>query len=134
MEPPLSVTEVGMALPLTATATTTVLLPGMFRFTFRYQFGVPLTVPAALAEETGAMAAAAGAAGSSSSSRTSPSQPTNSRTALRGSLTLDRTIAVASGAGLPAKRLTLFPWLMDTGAVQGKEQGPFQTGEATKNF
>src|SRR5947207_10533643 len=111
MEPPLSVMELGMtAVFLTATATTTVLLPGVFRFTCKFQgLAAPTLVPAALAEETRAMAAAAGAAGSSSSSRTSPSQPTNSRAALRGSLTPDRTIAVASGAGLPAKRITLFP-------------------------
>src|SRR5947208_17004055 len=63
---------------LTATATTTVLLPGVFTSTCKFQGdAAPTLLAAALAEVTRLMAAAAGAADASTSSRMRPSRPTS---------------------------------------------------------
>src|SRR5881296_2413711 len=79
MEPLLSVTELGMtAVFLTATATTAVLLLGVFTFTCKFQGdAAPMLVLAALAEVRRLMAAAAGAADASKGSRMRPSRPTS---------------------------------------------------------
>ena len=63
---------------LTATATTTVLLPGVFTSTCKYQGdAAPTLGPDALAEVTRLMAAVAGAADTSRSTRARPSRRTS---------------------------------------------------------
>ena len=99
-------TELGVtAVFLTATATTTVLLPGVFTSTCKYQGdAAPTLFPARLAEVRRLMAAAAGAADASKSSRMRPILPTSPNLTVGTRQSLFITPVEGSKGGTRAQR------------------------------